>query len=330
MNLRKLKLLLILTACCTVPAVNAAAQSENTAAGYPSRPIRWLVPFSPGGLGDTLVRTVGQHLSERLKQPVIIENRAGASQIIAMEATAKAAPDGYTIALASQGGMVLNTIAKKKLPYDSLKDFAPITMLATSPLYLVVHPSVQANSISELISLAKSQPGKLTYASIGNGSAQHLATEMFKSMSGVDIMHVSYRGSGSAITDVATGQVHIMFEGAASSMPYVRQNKLRLLGTTGTTRLKDQPSVPIVAETVRGYSMIVWFAMVAPAGTPKPIVDRLNKEVADILRMPAVLQMAANLGVETTSSTPEELAARIRDEVKSAHKIATAADIKPE
>jgi tripartite-type tricarboxylate transporter receptor subunit TctC len=203
-------------------------------------------------------------------------------------------------------------------------------MLATSPLYLVVHPSVQANSISELISLAKSQPGKLTYASIGNGSAQHLATEMFKSMSGVDIMHVSYRGSGSAITDVATGQVHIMFEGAASSMPYVRQNKLRLLGTTGTTRLKDQPSVPIVAETVPGYSMIVWFAMVAPAGTPKPIVDRLNKEVADILRMPAVLQMAANLGVETTSSTPEELAARIRDEVKSAHKIATAADIKPE
>ncbi|MFC7518086.1 tripartite tricarboxylate transporter substrate binding protein [Herbaspirillum sp. GCM10030257] len=330
MNTSKLKQLFIVAACCALPALPAAAQNENAAAGYPSRPIRWLVPFSPGGLGDTLVRAVGQQLSERLKQPVIVENRAGASQIIAMEATAKAAPDGYTIALASQGGMVLNTIAKKKLPYDPIKDFAPITMLATSPLYVVVHPSLQANSISELIALAKSQPGKLTYASIGNGSAQHLATEMFKSMTGIDIMHVPYRGSGGAITDVATGQVHIMFEGAASSMPYVRQNKLRLLGTTGTARIKDQANVPIVAETVPGYNMIVWFGMVAPAGTPKPIVDRLNKEVSEILRMPAVLQMAANLGVETTSSTPEELAVRIREEVKGAHRIAMAADIKPE
>jgi tripartite-type tricarboxylate transporter receptor subunit TctC len=322
------KRLLIMAACCAASIVPAAAQ--DAAAGYPSRPIRWLVPFSPGGLGDTLARTVGQHLSERLGQPVIIENRAGASQILAMEGTAKAAPDGYTVAMVSQGGMVLNTVAKKKLPYDPVKDFAPITMLATSPLYLVVHPSVPANSIGDLIAVAKSRPGKLTYASIGNGSAQHLATEMFKSMAGVDIMHVPYRGSGGAITDVASGQVDMMFEGAASSMPYVRQNKLRLLGTTGTARIADAPNLAIVSETVPGYSMIVWFGMAAPAGTPKPIIDRINKEVTAILRVPAVRQMAANLGVEAMSSTPEELAARIRVEVQDAHKIAQAADIKPE
>jgi tripartite-type tricarboxylate transporter receptor subunit TctC len=328
MNARKLKQVLILAACCAAPVLPAAAQ--DAAGAYPSRPIRWLVPFSPGGLGDTLARAVGQHLSERLGQSVVIENRAGASQILAMEGTAKAAPDGYTIGMASQGGMVLNTVAKKNLPYDPVKNFAPITMLATSPLYVVVHPSVPANSIAELISVAKSQPGKLTYASIGNGSAQHLAAEMFKSMAGIDILHVPYRGSGGAITDVASGQVNMMFEGAASSMPYVRQNKLRLLGTSGITRIKEPANVPTVGESVPGYSMIVWFGMVAPAGTPKPIIDRLNKEVTEILRLPAVRQISTNLGVEPAPTTPEELATRIRVEVQDAHKIAQAAGIKPE
>jgi tripartite-type tricarboxylate transporter receptor subunit TctC len=298
---------------------------------YPSRPIRFIVPYTPGGLGDTFARAVGQGLSERMGQPVVIDNRPGASQAIGAEATAKAPPDGYTVFMGTQSGLVLNTLAKKSLPYDPVRDLAPISMLFTSPLYLVVNPSVPAKSVKELIALAQAKPGKLTFASIGPGSSLHLAGEMFRTQAKVDILHVPYKGSSPAMTDLLGGQVDMMFEGGVSSLPHVRSGKLRALATTGRRRTGAMPQLPTMVEAgVPDFDITVWFGMVAPVNTRRPIIERLNREVGEILRTPALKEKFAAAGIDITPSTPEELGDRIRADLPYYTKLMREAGIQPE
>jgi len=299
--------------------------------GYPSRPIRFIVPYTPGGLGDTFARAVGQALSERVGQPVVIDNRPGASQAIGAEATAKAPPDGYTIFMGTQSGLVLNTIARKSLPYNPVKDFAPVSMLFTSPLYLVVHPTVPANSVQELVAAAKARPGKFTFASIGAGSSLHLAGEMLRTRAKVDIVHVPYKGSAPAITDLLSGQVDMMFEGGVSALPHVRSGKLRALATTGRKRTAAMPQLPTMAESgVPDFDVTVWFGLVTPADVPRPIIERLNREVGGILRTAALKEKFAAAGIDITPSTPEELGQRIRADLPYWTGVMRDAGIQPE
>jgi tripartite-type tricarboxylate transporter receptor subunit TctC len=298
---------------------------------YPSRPIRFIVPYTPGGLGDGFARAVGEDLARRMGQPVVIDNRPGASQAIGAEATAKAPPDGHTVFMGTQSGLVLNTIARHKLPYDPVRDLAPVSMLFTSPLYLVVHPSVPANSVKELVALARSRPGKLTFASIGNGTSQHLAGAMLGARGKVDIVHVPYKGSSPAMTDLLGGQVDMMFEGGVSSLPHVKSGKLRALATTGRKRTGAMPELPTMAESgVADFDITVWFALVAPAGTPRPIIERLNREVGEVLRTRELKEKFAAAGIDITPSTPEELAERIRADLPYYTRLMREAGIQPE
>jgi len=298
---------------------------------YPERAIRFIVPYTPGGLGDTFARALGQELAQRMGQAVVVDNRPGASQAIGAEATARSAPDGYTLFMGTQSGLVLNTIAKKSLPFDPVKDFAPVSLLFTTPLYLVTHPSVQAATLQELIALAKARPGKLTFASIGNGTSQHLAGEMLRSRAGVDIVHVPYKGSAPAIADLLSGRVDMMFEGGVSALPHVRSGKLRALGMTGRERSAAMPQLPTMAEAgVRDFDVSVWFGLVAPAGVPQPIVQRLNREVAAVLRSAALRDKFAAAGIDIAPSSPEELGARIRADLPYWTKVMRDAGIQPE
>ena len=309
----------------------AAATAVQAQQVYPSRPIRFIVPYTPGGLGDSFARSVGEELAKRMGQPVVIDNRPGASQAIGAEATAKAPPDGHTLFMGTQSGLVINTIARKQLPYDPVRDLAPVTMLFTTPLYLVVHPSVPAHSVKELIALARAKPGKLTFASIGSGSSQHLAGEMLRARAKVDIVHVPYKGSSPAMTDLLGGQVDMMFEGGVSSLPHVRSGKLRALATTGRRRADAMPELPTMAEAgVADFEFTVWFALVAPAATPRPIIERLNREVGEVLRTRGLKEKFAPAGIDIAPSTPEELGERIRADFPYYGKLMRDAGIQPE
>jgi tripartite-type tricarboxylate transporter receptor subunit TctC len=309
----------------------AAATAVQAQQVYPSRPIRFIVPYTPGGLGDSFARAVGEELAKRMGQPVVIDNRPGASQAIGAEATAKAPPDGHTLFMGTQSGLVINTIARKQLPYDPVRDLAPVTMLFTTPLYLVVHPSVPAHSVKELIALARAKPGTLTFASIGSGSSQHLAGEMLRARAKVDIVHVPYKGSSPAMTDLLGGQVDMMFEGGVSSLPHVRSGKLRALATTGRRRADAMPELPTMAEAgVADFEFTVWFALVAPAATPRPIIERLNREVGEVLRTRGLKEKFAPAGIDIAPSTPEELGERIRADFPYYGKLMRDAGIQPE
>ena len=325
--------LLVSCAAILVPALAAslAAALPAQAQPYPSRPIRFIVPYTPGGLGDSFARAVGDDLAKRMGQPVVIDNRPGASQAIGAEATAKASPDGHTIFMGTQSGLVINTLARKKLPYDPVRDLAPVTMLFTTPLYLVVHPSVPAHSVKELIALARAKPGKLTFASIGNGSSQHLAGELLRTRAKVDIVHVPYKGSSPAISDLLGGQVDMMFEGGVSSLPHVKSGKLRALATTGRKRAEAMPELPTMAESgVTDFEFTVWFALIAPAGTPRPIIERLNREVGEVLRTRELKEKFAAAGIDIAPSTPEELGERIRADLPYYARVMREAGIQPE
>ena len=309
----------------------AAATAVHAQQVYPSRPIRFIVPYTPGGLGDSFARALGEDLAKRLGQPVVIDNRPGASQAIGAEATAKAPPDGHTMFMGTQSGLVINTIARKQLPYDPVRDLAPVTMLFTTPLYLVVHPSVPAHSVKELIALARAKPGKLTFASIGSGSSQHLAGEMLRTRAKVEIVHVPYKGSSPAMADLLGGQVDMMFEGGVSSLPQVRSGKLRALATTGRQRADAMPELPTMAEAgVADFEFTVWFALVVPAGTPRPIIERLNREVGEVLRARGLKEKFAPAGIDIAPSTPEELGERIRADFPYYGKLMRDAGIQPE
>lgn len=303
----------------------AAAQA------FPSKPIRLVVPYPPGGIGDTLARELGTQLSHRLGQPVVVDNKPGASQIIGAETVAKSAPDGYTLFLGSLSSLVLNVGSNKSLPYDPAKDFAPVSMFFNTPLYLVVNPDLPVKSVAELIAYAKAHPGKLSFGSIGSGSSLHLTGEMFKARTGVDMLHVPYKGSVPAVTDLLGGQIQLIFDAGTSSLPLVRSGKLRVLGVTSAKRASGTPDVPTLAESgVPGFDASFWFGIVAPAGTPQPIVKRLSKEINEILKDLALVERYRPNGVEIAGSTPEEMAAQIKSDRPLWAQVQRQAGISPE
>jgi tripartite-type tricarboxylate transporter receptor subunit TctC len=276
---------------------------------YPTRPIHVVVPSSPGaGVTDIMARLVGQHLSARIGQQIVIDNRPGASGIIGAEVVSRAAPDGYTLLMANVS-LVVNPFLYPKMPYDALKDFIPVTMINSAPMLLVVHPSVPAKSVSELIAYAKSHPAKLNYGSGGLGSTPYLAAELFKSLAGIDVVHVPYKGGAPALSDLVGGQVSFMIENMPGTMPYVRANNLRALAITSPQRSELAPELPTMAEAgVPGYEMSGWNGLFAVKGTPPEIVAKLHSEVAKILRTAEVRQELAALGAEPVGDTPDEFA----------------------
>jgi tripartite-type tricarboxylate transporter receptor subunit TctC len=318
---------IFLTAAAVFLSCLPALVSAAPAAEYPNRPIRLIVPFAPGGGNDTVARTVGQRLSTALGQPVVVENRAGAGGVLGAEVAAKAPADGYTLFLGGVGSQVINPSLHAHLPYDANKDFTPVTLLASAPLVLVAHPSVPAASVQQLIALARSKPGRLNYASNGNGSSSHLAALMFDAMTGVEMVHVPYKGLAPALTDLLSGQVQIMFSSVVAILPHIKAGKLKAIGVSGRKRLSLLPELPTIAEQgVSGYETSSWYGILVPAGTPKEIVARLSVDLNRVLKDPEVRRVLANDGADPVGGTPEEFAAYIRSEttrlgklVKDAH-----------
>lgn len=311
----RFRLLETLLAAAVLGLATSAISSTTLAQSYPSRPIRLLVAYPPGGGSDTLARIMAPKLTERGGQHVIVDNRPGAAGNIATEIAAKAQPDGYTLLWGFSTPLVVNPSLYKNLPFDTEKDFAPISLLATAQYILVVHPSVPANSVKELIALARSKPGQLNYASAGVGSPLHLAAELFKNKAGLDIVHVPYKGGGPASVAVVSGEVKILFGSFASSLPHVQARKLKALAVTGPQRSSEALEVPTMQELgFAGFDVRSWYGVLAPEGTPKAIVTRLNREFLKILAMPDVKEGLRRHGLEPTGSTPQEFAAHIKAE----------------
>lgn len=307
-------------------ALAAAAQ------GYPAKAVHVVVPYPAGGYYDLLARVIGGKLQETWGQPFVVENRVGANGIIGTDYTAKASPDGYIIMMGGIGPHGINPSLYPKLPYDPVRDFAPIIHVASAPNVLVVHPSVPARSVSELIALAKAKPGTLTFSSAGIGSSQHLSGEMLKMIAGVNMTHVPYKGSAPGVTAALAGEVTMMFATMADVVEHIRGNKVRALAVTGATRIAALPQVPTMVEAgVAGYEATAWFGMVAPAAVPRDIIMKLNQEAGRILQMPDVLARISQQGsAEIVGGTPEQFGEFIRSEVAKWSKVVKQAGIKPE
>jgi len=305
--------------------------SAAIAADYPVRPIRWVMPYPAGGSFDTVSRVLAQRVSERLKQQVVVDNRTGAGGTVGAEIGAKSAPDGYTIVAGGEGTLVVSPLLRKNLPYDSQKDFSPITQLASINYILFAHPSVPFRTVSELIAMAKAKPGQFNYASGGTGSAPHMLGELFKYRTGANIQHVAYKGSSPAINDVMGGHVQLMFTGLPSVLAQLSAGKLRGIAVTSKRRLVSVPEVPTFAEAgLKNFEASPWYGALAPAQTPKPVVDRLYREFAAVLKEPAVREFLDKGGVEPVGSTPAEFAAHIRHELKEWKEVISRAGIKAE
>ena len=290
------------------------APGPAQAQDYPNKPIRIIVPFSPGGAVDGPTRAIAQELGKRLKQQVIIENKPGAGATIGSELVAKSAPDGYTLLLASQTNAISASLYPR-LAFAPIDDFVGISLLGREPGVLVVHPSMPAKSVAELVALAKAKPGELNYASSGNGSGQHLFMAMFASMAGIKMTHVPYKGSGQATTDLLAGTVPMAIPGTQAMLKHIKDNKLRPLATTGVTRSPRLPDVPTLAESgLAGYSAYVWMGLLAPKGTPPAIVERLNRELKATLATPEVTGFMNEAGIEMVGSTPAEMESYFREE----------------
>ncbi|MBS0336527.1 MAG: tripartite tricarboxylate transporter substrate binding protein [Proteobacteria bacterium] len=303
----------LLRACLL--ALVACAGSAHAQA-WPAKPIKLIVPYPPGGSADILARAIGQKLSEGLGQSVVIDNRPGAGTAIGAEATAKAAPDGYTIMLGTVSSHAINPALTPGLKYDPVKDFAPVSLVASIPFVLLVHPSLPARSVQELIALAKAKPGSLNFSSAGSGTSNHLAGELFKSMTHTFMVHIPYRGSAPALTDLLAGQVQLMFDLVLTAQPHVKSGAARALAVTSLTRSAALPNVPTVAESgVPGYEVSAWFGLFAPAGTPAGVVAALNAETVKAMRAPDLRERLASQGADAASSTPEEFAAYVKDEL---------------
>lgn len=282
---------------------------------YPVKPIRLVVPQPPGGGNDTIARLISQKLSAALKQQFTVDNRAGAGGLIGADIVAKAAPDGYTLLLANVAGMVIVPNIQKSMPYDALKDFAPVSLIASAPLLVVVHPSLPATSIKQLIALGKAKPGQINYASNGVGTSTHLATEMFKTMTKTDFVHIPYKGLGGAITDLLSGQVQLMFSSAVAMMPHVQSGRLRAIAMTGARRSAAIPHIPTVAEAgVPDYESGSWYGISAPAGTPRTIIDLLNQEIVAAVRAPDITDKLVAEAVIPVGSSPAEFSTHIHKE----------------
>jgi tripartite-type tricarboxylate transporter receptor subunit TctC len=295
-----------------------AARAQNPAADYPTRPITLIVPYAPGGGNDVLARGVAEPMSKALGQQIVIENRGGAGGSIGTRQVAKSAPDGYTLGLGGTGTLAVDPTLYPNVGYDPRKDFAPVGLIATSPLIVLVNPSVPAHNVQELIALAKAQPGKLNYASAGKGSGIHLGTVLFAITAGIEITHVPYRGTGPALTDLLGGHVAMFFSSLPSAVGLVKDGKLRALGVTGLKRSPIFPEVPTVAEQgLPGFEAVLHYGIVAPAGTPRPIVDKLNAALREALNSADVHRRIATEGAEPLPTTPDEYAADIdREETK--------------
>jgi tripartite-type tricarboxylate transporter receptor subunit TctC len=286
------------------------------AQSWPAKPIRWIVPFAPGGTTDILARTISDKLTIALGKPVIVENNPGAGGGVGAVQTAKAAPDGYTIMGGTISTHAINASLYKTLPYDPVKDFTPITLIARVPNLLVVNPDVPAKNVKELIALMKANPSKYTFASSGNGTSQHLSGELFKSMAGVDMQHIPYKGSPAALQDVVSGQVTMTFDNITTAWPLAKAGKLRALAVTTAKRSPIAPDVPTLAEAgLAGYEIGSWQGVFAPAGTPVDVVKRLNTEIVKIINMPDVREKLVGLGAEPVGNTPDEFAALVKGEV---------------
>jgi len=314
----KLLSTVVLAALMLVFGATALAQE------YPAKPIRVVVPFPPGGGTDLMARSVMQKLGESLGATMIIDNRGGAGGSIGSDIVAKSPADGYTLLIIS-GAHAINPSLYPKLPYDSVRDFAPVTMFTSGPGLLVVHPSVPARTVKEFIALAKSRPGQLNYASAGIGTPPHLAGELFKTMAGVDIVHVPYKGNGPAYTDLIGGHVSVMFPTIPTAIPHVRAGKLRALAVTTRSRTPIAPELPPISESgVPGYDVSSWYGLLAPAGTPAAVVSRLQREIAKVLRSPDVGEKLTAQGLDLVGSTPDAFAAVIKSEIMKWAKVVKA------
>ena len=312
-------------------ALLAAAAWSGTAAAqtYPAKPIRIVVPFPAGGPTDIVSRTIAPKLSEALGQPVVIDNRAGAGGVNGTEQVTKSAPDGYTLVMGTIGGLAVSMSLHPNRGYDTLRDLAPITQSVSVTNILVLHPSVPAKSVKELLAIARSQPGRLNYASAGSGTAPHLAGELLKMMGKVNIVHIPYKGSAPALTALLSGEVDLNFENTLIVMPHIKSGKVRAIAVTGAQRSKLVPELPTIAEGgLPGYNASGWYGLLAPAATPKEIVARLNTEVVRILRLPDVVERLSGLGAEPAGNTPEQFTAFIRAEIEKWAKLVKAANMK--
>ncbi|MCX7136251.1 MAG: tripartite tricarboxylate transporter substrate binding protein [Proteobacteria bacterium] len=305
----------------------AAAMAQ----GYPNKPVRWVVPFPPGGSADIMGRMIGQDLAKTLGQQVVIENRAGASAIVGSEYVAKSPADGYTLLQANVSQMTIHPSLYPKLPYDPLKDFAPVTVLGVVTSVVVTTPALPVTSIQDLVALARKRPGLLNFTSSGAGASTHLTGELLKQRAGIAMTHISYKGSGPALTDVMAGFVEVMFENLPSALPFINAGKLKVLAVTGKDRSPVLKTVPTLAESgFPGFDMVSWQALVAPANTPKPVIDKLNAEVARVLRTPEMKEKMIGLGTEVVANTPEQFAQYLREETAKWSKIVKDAGIKLE
>ena len=318
---RLFKTLLVLT--CLIASV-AWGQVD-----YPNKPIRMIVPFPPGGVTDIVARTVSLKLSAELGQPIVIENRAGASGAIGAELGARAAPDGYTLIMGNISTLGINPITFAKLGYDPVTSFDPISLVAVQPLLITVHPSVAAKNLAELVQLAKSQPGQLNYGTAG--SSIHLAVEQFNSLAGIRMNHIAYKGSAPAITDLVGGQIQVLFDPFSSIYPLVAAGKIRALAVTTEKRAAAAPQLPTVAEQgYAGFDVSSWQGIVVPAGTPKPVIQRLHRGLVTVMASPEVKDKFALYSAVATASTPEQFSAYIKEELIRWQKVAQQAGVKPE
>jgi tripartite-type tricarboxylate transporter receptor subunit TctC len=299
-------------------AGSAAAQPAAVSAsrGFPDKPVRLVVPFAPAGAGDLFARTVAQRLKDAWGQEIVVENRGGAGGNIGMGYVAKSAPDGYTLALGNLGVLAINPALYKEMPFDSVKSFDPISLVGGTPLLLVVHPSVPAKTVKELIALAKAQPGRLNFASAGTGGPTHLAGEILKSEAGINMIHVPYKGNMAAITALISGEAHLMITTILTPLPYLHNGRLRALAVTTRKRQPAVATVPTMAEAgVAGFEVSGWYGVLAPAGTPRDIVARLNAEIVRMMQTSEVIEQFAKQGLEVFGSTPEQFAARIKSDI---------------
>ena len=289
--------------------------SGSALAAYPDRPVRLIVPFPPGGPTDIVARPLAQNLSENLGQQVIVDNRGGAGGNIGAAAVVKSAADGYSLLMGTVGTHAINASLYKKLTFDPVKDFAPVSLVAQAAVVLVVHPSVPAKTLNEFIALAKFKPAQITFGSAGSGSPGHLTGELFKDMAGVDLVHVPYQGSAPAISDLLGGQIHAVFDPIQATLSHVKAGKLRMLGVSSSKRSSALPDVPTIAEAgVPGFETTAWWAVFAPAGTPKEIITKLNTEIVKIMRSADMKERLRQLDIEPIGSTPDQLAAFMKTE----------------
>ncbi len=305
----------------------AAVQNALAQVPYPNKPIRLLLGYAPGGPTDLTARLIGPHLNAALGQALVIDNRPGAGGSLAAALLANTEADGYTLMLAANGEIAIAPNLRKSLPYDPLKDLAPISRIGVSQLVLVVHPGVPAKSTADLIALAKAKPGGVNFASAGTGTTAHLAAEYFQHMAGIDIVHVPYKGAGPALIDLMGGQVQMLISGYSSAIGHVRSGKLRALAVTGAKRLGANPDLPTIGETVKGYEVTSWYGFFAPRRTPPAVIARLHKEIAAVVKRPDVVERLLVLGVEPEGSSPQEFRAQIGREIATWSKVVKMAKV---